>query len=476
MKKIVFLVLSLMAVVCQAEEITITNEEQLRELASSGKTYAGDVIKLANDIVLTEGTVLEPVYWTPIGTPEIRFQGTFDGQGHSITGIRINYDTGIEYTGLFGYIGTDGVVKNTRVAAGSSPIYSAGEGLNSCFVGGIAGQNDGKISQCVVTSDISASHENARGGGIAGHNTGTIENCYVVADIYALNSTTIHLGGVAGYNGGTLRNCWIKGTVTGISQTSRDYICGSGSYTGCFYANGSSANVSLANMGDNSSILSDQNGVAGLSVLLNGRTLYTDDSWNTLCLPFDIAASSDGLSPIAGATVMEMTSASLTGSQLSIHFSPATSIIAGKPYLVKWSDTGIGNIVNPVFLNTTIVNVLNTTVTCGDDVSFVGTLSGVSVSANDQSLRFLSAGNTLYYPNQSMTLGSCRAYFKFTQSVEARQLILSFDDGNTTSLTTARLERTNDSNDWFNLNGQRLTEKPNMGGIYLHHGKKIIVK
>ncbi len=493
MKKIVFLVLSLMATVCQAEEITITTEAQLRDLASNVKTYAGDIIRLANDIVLSNGTGKEPVYWTPIGTPETHFQGTFDGQGHSITGIKIDYDSQIEYTGLFGYIGSSGKVCNVRINMPTDEdyeddeddtnfiIFSAGKNNQSCYVGGIAGWNEGTISKCVVTTPVSAIHVNAVGGGIAGRNYGMIENCYVMSNIYAAGGSDIVLGGIVGSNNGTLRNCWIKGTVDGAPQTARDYICGSGSYTGCFYANGSSANVSLSNKGYNSSILSSlfstENGAINKSVLLDSRTLYTDDSWNTLCLPFSIAASSEGLSPIAGATVMEMTSASLTTNLLSIHFEPATQIVAGKPYLIKWSDTSIGDITNPVFLGTTIVEDPDTTVTYDDGkVSFVGTFSGVQVTANDKSLRFLSANDSLYYPNQNMILGSCRAYFKFKQAVEARQVILSFDDMENTSLTTAKLGRRDDSNDWFNLNGQHLTEKPITGGIYLHHGKKIIVK
>lgn len=493
MKKIVFLVLGLMATVCQAEVITITTEAQLRDLASSKSTYAGDVIRLANDIVLSNGTGQEPVYWTPIGTPEKHFQGTFDGQGHNITGIKIDYDSQIEYTGLFGYIGSSGKVCNVRINMPTDEdyeddtnfiIFSAGKNGQSCYVGGIAGWNEGTISQCVVATHVSAIHVNAFGGGIAGYNNGIIENCYVVSNIYATQEEpTIRLGGIVGDNDGTLINSWTKAAVQNISMTGRDNVCGTndGTVSGCFYANGSSANVSLSNKGYNSSILSSlfstENGAINKSVLLDSRTLYTDDSWNTLCLPFSIAASSEGLSPIAGATVMEMTSASLTTNLLSIHFEPATQIVAGKPYLIKWSDTSIGDITNPVFLGTTIVEDPDTTVTYDDGkVSFIGTFSGVQVTANDKSLRFLSANDSLYYPNQNMILGSCRAYFKFKQAVEARQVILSFDDMENTSLTTVKLGRIDDSNDWFNLNGQRLTEKPTTGGIYLHHGKKIIVK
>ena len=71
------------------------------------------------------------------------------------------------------------------------------------------------------------------------------------------------------------------------------------------------------------------------------RNLYKDGKWNTLCLPFDltpeqIAAST---SPLKGATIKELNTSSsgLVGNELQIYFTDASTIVAGKPYIVRWA-------------------------------------------------------------------------------------------------------------------------------------------
>ena len=98
--------------------ITITTAGQLAKLAelvNGGTSYEGTTIKLANDIDLSEHL------WTPIlgmtrtvnGTSEtIRFKGTFDGDGHTISGLTINATT--SYQGLFGYV-DGGTIKNVNL-------------------------------------------------------------------------------------------------------------------------------------------------------------------------------------------------------------------------------------------------------------------------------------------------------------------------------------------------------------------------
>ena len=87
---------------------------------------------------------------------------------------------------------------------------------------------------------------------------------------------------------------------------------------------------------DNSAIIAETNGTSLESVLLAGRTLYRDGSWNTLCLPFDVTISG---SVLDGATVKTLTSSdynSETGT-LTLNFSEAVSTIeAGVPYIIKW--------------------------------------------------------------------------------------------------------------------------------------------
>ena len=84
----------------------------------------------------------------------------------------------------------------------------------------------------------------------------------------------------------------------------------------------------------NASVIAANDG-GRVNVALNGRTLYRDGTWNTLCLPFDIA--NIGSSPLRGATVKTLKSTNYSDGELTLNFSQKlTSLEAGKPYIVKW--------------------------------------------------------------------------------------------------------------------------------------------
>ena len=80
------------------------------------------------------------------------------------------------------------------------------------------------------------------------------------------------------------------------------------------------------------------------NVTLQGRTFYTDGSWNTLCLPFTLASLSG--TPLDGFTVMELDTdagsyehaTGLDNGTLYLNFKNASSIEAGKPYIMKKLD------------------------------------------------------------------------------------------------------------------------------------------
>ena len=81
----------------------IASEKQLQWFAA--KVNGGDTAisgKLTANIELTEA-------WTPMGSQKQPFTGSFDGDGHSITGMSITFDSndksvGAPYLGLFGYV------------------------------------------------------------------------------------------------------------------------------------------------------------------------------------------------------------------------------------------------------------------------------------------------------------------------------------------------------------------------------------
>ena len=170
--------------------------------------------------------------------------------------------------------------------------------------------------------------------------------------------------------------------------------------------------VKLGDDTDNSSSIEHWNGEAK-AVFLSNRTLYKDGTWNTLCLPFALSAEQMAASPLAEATVKTLSSASLdknTGT-LTLNFSePQNEIVAGTPYIVKWSDAG-ENVSNPLFRNVTINNANSPIET--EDAAFVGTYSPVSIPADgDKTKLYFDTGNTLSYPNAAMNINAFRAWIQ----------------------------------------------------------------
>ena len=98
--------------------------------------------------------------------------------------------------------------------------------------------------------------------------------------------------------------------------------------------------ITLADNADNSTTITDYDGQT-YDVKLQDRTLYTDGTWNTLCLPFGVSDFSG--TPLEGFTVMELDTeagsyAHATGFDNGtpyLNFKNASSIEAGKPYIVK---------------------------------------------------------------------------------------------------------------------------------------------
>ena len=122
------------------------------------------------------------------------FAGTFDGNGHTISNVKIE---GVaSNTGLFGIVYASGVVKNLTVKGTYEPT-----GVMS-RLGGIAGANHGLIQNCTFDGSINA---DSMMGGICGYNwsDGRIINCTSKGTISGANK----IGGIAGVNDGIMSGC-----------------------------------------------------------------------------------------------------------------------------------------------------------------------------------------------------------------------------------------------------------------------------
>ena len=163
--------------------------------------------------------------WTPIGSTSANaFTGSLNGNGYTViiggiaSGLAVETISGGNYTyvGLFGYIGTGGVVE--RLAVTGTVEYSGSANSSTYRLGGIAGCNSGTIKNCYTTAAVSGtangsqnSGTNVYAGGIVGENIdgGVIENCYARGNVSATASVNKYVGGIAGGSDsvGTVRNC-----------------------------------------------------------------------------------------------------------------------------------------------------------------------------------------------------------------------------------------------------------------------------
>ena len=239
----------------------------------------------------------------------------------------------------------------------------------------------------------------------------------------------------------------------------------------------------------NSTAIQNANGQMS-EVTLSGRTLYKDGAWNTICLPFAISDFTG--TPLAGATVMELDTegtydddkqTGLVGTTLNLYFKNATSITAGKPYIVKWASAA--NITDPVFTGVTIDNTNNDVFFTGG--SFKGTYDYNSWNAENKSILFVGTNNNLYWPQSGASLGACRAYFQLTDpNATAREINLNFgeDNGDATGILSLSKEPGNQGNnpeflnslDYYTLDGRKLDSKPTTRGLYIHGGRKVVIK
>ena len=179
---------------------TVYTANGLKEWAEAVQTDPTINCTLTADINLTGET------WTPIGSgfsSSTGYQGTFDGQGHRITGLAITTDNPQgESAALFGGIGGNGEVKNLQLVDVDYDVKQGGAS------GGIAWDNFGTITACSVTGTIAAASGSV--GGIAVVNYGTITACWFKGSITGYRFA----GGIAAFNYNDVSACYWNGNVS----------------------------------------------------------------------------------------------------------------------------------------------------------------------------------------------------------------------------------------------------------------------
>lgn len=175
---------------------------------SNGNTYKGKTIMLMTNVT-TSGASEHKDFYTA-GDNDKPFEGTFDGNGHTLSILYVDNLFNQEYIGFIGH--NKGVIKNLCV----SSLY-----MNSARYGGlICGKNSGLIENCAAFGSMAWTHDttlNITNGGITGFNSGTIRKCLVNGQINAPSQegSSGEAGGIAGENEGDIISCRVAGMVSG---------------------------------------------------------------------------------------------------------------------------------------------------------------------------------------------------------------------------------------------------------------------
>lgn len=173
-----------------------------------------DSAKLLADITINEDVsgsdaTSQKYKWTPLGTDSSKYTGTFDGNGHTISGLYINSTAA--NTGMFGRIGSSAVVKNLTLA--NSVIRSTKN-----YTGAITGYIDdaASVTNCHTKNSVQITAAKYTGG-ITGYqdDTSTLTRCSNAAEVTGANN----VGGISGYNwsksSASLTDSYNRGSVSG---------------------------------------------------------------------------------------------------------------------------------------------------------------------------------------------------------------------------------------------------------------------
>ena len=117
------------------------------------------------------------------------------------------------------------------------------------------------------------------------------------------------------------------------------------------------------------------------------------------------------------------------------------------------------------------------------DVQFIGQFSPKELEANDRKTLFLGSDNKLFYPNADMTIGAFRCYFKLPfltagdPKSPVREFVIDLGDGEVTGIAELdNRQLTAGDGAWYDLNGRKMANGKLPKGIYIHDGRKVIIK
>lgn len=282
----------------------INSEAELRALAADTACWATGLVFTQPDNIALTST------WIPIGNETTKFQGTYDGNGKTISGLSIALtSSSLDYAGLFGYT-LNATVKNTNLTGVSitnsdtsftGPQFVGGligraentDVLNSSvvgsidatnYVGGVVGEarSGSLINNCTSSGTIGSASSNTGVGGIVGKtDSSDLTNVSSSATVAVNGTNGSGVGGIVGDSYSTnITNATATGSITSGQQRA-------GGIAGSLYTMSSSATFTISNSQASGNVLlssvdTNTSHVGGLIghawALVRGGTLRIIDS------------------------------------------------------------------------------------------------------------------------------------------------------------------------------------------------------
>src|SRR6056297_2057161 len=191
--------------------------------------------------------------WIPLGNDSNKFNGTFNGQNHTIADLFINRPN-TDYVGLFGYASENTNFSNINVKDFNITGYQN--------VGGLIGRGEGDVYNCFSKGNITG--ESYSTGGLIGYTSGTVKNSFSKANVTGNN----RVGGLIGYSDENTYDSFSIGIVSGSSSVGGLIGHSGGNVENCFWDVETSGKAS-------------SDGGTGVSTAeMKDRIIYEFGGWN----------------------------------------------------------------------------------------------------------------------------------------------------------------------------------------------------
>lgn len=215
-----------------------------------------------------------------------------------------------------------------------------------------------------------------------------------------------------------------------------------------------------------------QQGVNPAEVTLLGRT-FTPGTWNTICLPFDVEASDLETYFGAGTQLAEFA----TGKKVdgAVYFNTTDGgIKAGVPYLILPGQKNEKDIVfSPVLLyDKPVVH----TVVGSNGYKFVGTYVSTALPTDGTGMFMVSGNKLRVATSRNNVMRGYRCYVLAPSTSAAKATRFVVEDAEATGISSVPAKTVGKAGAWYTLSGQRI-DRTHLGrGIYIHGGKKVIIR